>query len=222
VSIWFFSIAREEIIAEQKKVASERLAREEMEKLERLRRERDLERQRKEAEESAARAEWTSYHEAKSMDEIARMTGRQFEEFLARLFAKTGYTDISLTSTNDQGADLLCLSPTGKKVAIQAKRWAGGVGNGAVQEVLGAMAYYGCVKGMVITNSVFTESARELAKKADITLYDGRWLADQIRAVFPAEIPPFSWEEYDKLKKGHSPPFDRSARKSSRFKKRRW
>jgi hypothetical protein len=221
-SIWLFRVVREAKTAEQKKLDDERLAREERERPERLRREQEEERQRKQAEEATARAKWTCYHEAKSMDEIARMSGAQFEEFLARLFAKIGYTDICLTPTNDQGADLLCLSPIGKKVAVQAKRWAGGVGNGAVQEVLGAMTFYGCCQGIVITNSVFTDSARELAKKAEITLYDGRWLAEKIRTVFPVEIPAFSWDEYNKLVKDYRPSASRSAKKSGRYRKRRW
>jgi restriction endonuclease Mrr len=140
------------------------------------------ERRRREAEELAARDKWKQYHESKTMDDISRMSGVEFEEFLARLFSRMAYAQIALTATNDQGGDLICCSPRGARTVIQAKRWQGTVGNGAVQELLGAMVYYGCVEGMVVTNSMFSDAARELAKRAArISLHDGRWLAEQIR-----------------------------------------
>jgi hypothetical protein len=162
------------------------------------------ERRRKEADESTARVKWRLYHESKTMDEISRMSGSQFEEFLARLFSRMGYTDISLTPTNDQGGDLLCRSPNGVCLVIQAKRWNGRVGNSAVQELLGAMLHYDRDEGMVVTNSTFTVAARELAKKnCRITLLDGRWLADQIKKVFPPKTPEFNWEEYNRVVKNY-------------------
>ncbi len=153
----------------------------------------DEERRRKEAEESAARAKWKMYYESKTMDEVSRMKGTEFEKFLARLFSRMGYTDLTLTPTNDQGGDLLCLSPSGARVVIQAKRWKGTVGNSAVQELLGAMLHYDRAEGMVITNSTFTVAACELAKKhSGIALRDGRWLEKQIKKFLPPEIPEFS------------------------------
>jgi hypothetical protein len=168
---------------------------------ERLRKEEEeAERCRKEAEEMAARENWRRYHESKTLDDIAAMSGREFEEFLARLFSRMGYRDAKLTPANDQGADLVCLAPHGGRVAIQAKRWKGTVGNEAVQQLLGAMVYYGCVEGIVVTNSSFTAAARALAgKDSRITLCDRRWLAEQIKLFLPPQLPPFSWEEYARV-----------------------
>jgi hypothetical protein len=183
------------------------------------------ERQRKEAEETAARALWRLFYESKTMDDISRMTGRQFEEFLARLFSRMGYRDVTLTPTNDQGGDLLCTSPTGSRVVVQAKRWKGTVGNGAVQELLGAMLHYDCAEGMVVTNSTFTAAAHELAKKDPrISLGDRRWLEEQIKMFLPASTPEFSWEEYNRVVKGWQPPRAGGARraKSRRYWRRRW
>jgi restriction endonuclease Mrr len=165
------------------------------------------ERRRKEAEELAARAKWRQYHESKTMDEVSRMSGREFEEFLARLFSRMGYTDIALTPVNDQGGDLVCRSPSGVRIVIQAKRWKDRVGNEAVMQLLGAMRHYRCAEGMVVTNSTFTEAARELAQKgSEITLCDGKWLEAQIKKVLPPVIPEFSWDEYNALLKGWQPP----------------
>jgi restriction endonuclease Mrr len=177
------------------------------EERERIRRQQEEEeRRRRAAEEPAARARWTQYHESKTLEEVDRMSGSEFEEFLARLFSRMGYTDISLTPTHDQGADLLCRSPSGTRVAIQAKRWQGRVGNAAVQEVHSAVGFYDCAEGMVVTNSTFTDAARELAEKHRIALCDGRWLEEQIKRFLPRETPDFSWEEYNRVVKDRQPP----------------
>ena len=179
----------------------------------------EAERQRKQAEETAARAKWKAYYESKSMADVAKMSGTQFEEFLARLFARMGYTEVALTETNDQGGDLLCLSPTGVRIVVQAKRWKTSVGNGAVQELLGAMLFYGRDEGLVVTSSKFTPSAHALAgMHPRITLRDGRWLAEQIKLFLPAEVPEFSWEVYNRVVKGYKPP---RAGARSKFKFRR-
>jgi Restriction endonuclease/GYF domain 2 len=184
----------------------------------------EVERRRKEAEESAARAKWKLYYESITMDEISRMTGRQFEEFLARLFSRMGYRDTTLTATNDQGGDLLCLSPAGVRAVIQAKRWKGTVGNSAVQEVYAAMALYTCTEGMVVTNSTFTDAAHQLAKATGIALRDGRWLEEQIRTFLPREIPEFNWDQYDRVVKDWHPVRAGGSRrpKSRRYWRRRW
>ena len=163
---------------------------------------------RREAAESAARTRWKLFYESATMEEISRMSGRGFEEFLARLFAGMGYTELSLTpTTNDQGGDVLCRSPSGAGVVIQAKRWKGNVGNAAVMELLGAMLHYGRAQGMVVTNSRFTDPARELAKKdSRITLCDGRWLNEQIARFLPAQVPEFTWKEFNGVVKNRCLP----------------
>jgi methionyl aminopeptidase len=164
-------------------------------------REQERQRRRKEAEEAAARNAWKIYHESKTMGEIAVMSGTEFEKFLARLFSRMGYTDIRLTPANDQGGDILCVSPSGTEIVIQAKRWKGTVGNSAVQELLGALVHYDRREGMVVTNSTFTVAARELATKARLLLCDGTWLAEQIKRSLPPQIPDFEWDEYNRLVK---------------------
>ena len=58
------------------------------------------------------------------------------------------------------------------RTAIQAKRWKGNVGVGAVQEIVSARAYYGCQWAMVVTNSAFTQAAQRLAAANGVTLWD--------------------------------------------------
>ncbi|HEX5430106.1 MAG TPA: restriction endonuclease [Patescibacteria group bacterium] len=105
--------------------------------------------------------------------DFSPMSGTEFETYLARLLKENGFTDIAGTpATGDQGADLIA-KRNGKTIIIQAKRYDGTVGNKAVQEVASAVQFYGADEGWVITNSMFTKSAKELAHKANVRLIDG-------------------------------------------------
>lgn len=111
------------------------------------------------------------------MDLIDQMDGITFEELLKVYFQKSGYK-VSLTpKTNDYGADLL-LEKDGRKIVVQAKRWKQTVGIEAVQQVIGAIKYYDAHKGMVITNSVFTEQAYKLASSNGVELWDRKKLME--------------------------------------------
>ena len=134
------------------------------------------------------------------MEDVHWMTGQEFEEFLARLLQKMGYKEVSLTSSNDQGGDVLCIAPEGVRVVVQAKRWKSSVGNSAVQQVLGAINHYSCDKGIVITNSTFTASAKSLASKSEnVELCDGDWLRNAIDLYIPKNAPPFDPMQFDAL-----------------------
>lgn len=102
---------------------------------------------------------------------IDKMSGVEFEEFLKVKFEKLGYK-VSLTpTTGDYGVDLICKSSKGN-VVIQAKRYRQKVGIAAVQEIIGGTFYYNCKNGMVVTNSYFTQAAKNLAKKSNIILWN--------------------------------------------------
>ena len=59
-----------------------------------------------------------------------------------------------------------------RKTGIQLKRYSGAVGNFAVQEVVAGKKYYKLDRVCVLTNSVFTKSAKELAKANGVELLD--------------------------------------------------
>lgn len=60
----------------------------------------------------------------------------------------------------------------GKNMVIQAKNYSGSVGNAAVQQAISAKAFYGCDEAMVVTNSYYTKSAKDLASTAGVRLID--------------------------------------------------
>lgn len=103
--------------------------------------------------------------------EVDLLSGVEFEEFLGELFDLVGYEATVTPATGDQGADLL-LERFGKQYAVQAKSYSENVGNSAVQQAIAARSHYGCESAMVVTNSYFTPSAKELAESSDVRLVD--------------------------------------------------
>jgi restriction system protein len=107
------------------------------------------------------------------------LRGPAFECFLSRVFEALGYHVQLTKKTGDQGADLI-LTGKSTRIAVQTKGYAGSVGNGAVQEVVAAMAFYRCSSCGVVTNSYFTPAARQLAQANTCRLVDGSQIPDLI------------------------------------------
>jgi restriction system protein len=105
------------------------------------------------------------------IDEIDRMDGRAFEEYLATLFRRLGYPARVTPYRGDYGADLI-VERDGSRIAVQAKCWGRRVGIKAVQEAQAAKALYGCSEAMVVTNRAFTDQARRLAEANGVELWD--------------------------------------------------
>lgn len=105
------------------------------------------------------------------LETIDQMDGVEFEEYIAFLLKQVGFTKVSVTKqVGDQGIDVI-----GHKAELsygfQCKRWKNNVGNNAIQEVHAGKSYYSLDKAIVITNSNYTKSARELAEKLNVELW---------------------------------------------------
>jgi len=103
--------------------------------------------------------------------DVDMMDGIEFEHFVCDLFNGAGYKASVTKQSNDQGLDVIA-SKNNIKWGIQTKRYDGNVTNTAVQEVVAGVNHYKCDRGMVVTNSFFTNSAKELAKSNKIILWD--------------------------------------------------
>ncbi len=112
---------------------------------------------------------WQRRFGAARAAELDQLDGLEFEEFLAGLFRAQGYTAELTPTSGDYGADLI-LSKDGQRIAVQAKRYVGSVGVGAVQEALSGMAYYNCQAAWVIATGAFTANALELAEKSGVKM----------------------------------------------------
>lgn len=103
--------------------------------------------------------------------EVDRMSGMEFEHYLKAHFENLGYKVNLTANTGDFGADLICKKDN-ETTLVQAKRYKKQVGIEAVQQIAAAKAYYKADKLMVVTNSFFTNAAKELARANNVELCD--------------------------------------------------
>ena len=114
-----------------------------------------------------------------SIDDVDLMTGVEFENFVADIFRRNGFTIDMTPTSGDQGVDIIA-SKGIQRIGIQVKRYSGNVGNAAIQEVVGGLKFYGLTKMIVVTNRYFTNSADKLAESNDVVLWDRGVLKDKI------------------------------------------
>ena len=117
-----------------------------------------------------------------TLHDIDRMSGKEFEEFVAELFKKLGYETSITKASADQGIDVLATKQD-TTIGIQAKCYSGQVGNHAIMEAVAGCKYYKANKCMVITNSTFTPSAIKLAEANDVELWDRNVLEKKMDEV---------------------------------------
>lgn len=111
------------------------------------------------------------WHQQELFD-VDHMNGLEFEDYIVKLLIHSGYTNVSLTKrSNDFGVDVIC-EKDDIKYAIQCKKYSHKLNNSPVQEVASGKNYYNCQVGVVVTNSYFTDNAKELADKNGILLWD--------------------------------------------------
>ena len=105
------------------------------------------------------------------MQDVDTMDGLTFEYYIAQLLIDLGYTEVSLTEKYDYGVDIIA-EKDGIRWGIQTKRYSGLVKAAAVRQVVTGLRLYGCERAMVITNSSFSNVARQLADGNDCVLVD--------------------------------------------------
>jgi len=99
--------------------------------------------------------------------------GLEYEYYCANYLRQHGFFNVQVTpASGDFGADIVAYDMHGDKWVFQCKRFSKPVDNTAVQEVIGSKRHYGAKKGGVMTNTVLTEKARQLAWENDIELFE--------------------------------------------------
>lgn len=106
------------------------------------------------------------------ISEVDKMTGTEFELFLAKLYDGLGYYS-EVTPHTDYGIDVLTIRDK-IKTGIQAKCYGEGhsVGVKAINEVCGGGGVYNVHKKLVITNRYYSKQAIFSAKANNIELID--------------------------------------------------
>lgn len=101
-----------------------------------------------------------------------QMEGHEFEYYCASILGKNDFTNVEVTKgSGDQGIDIIAYKD-GVKYGIQCKCYSSDIGNKAVQEAFSGKTFYECHVAAVLTNRYFTKSAKELAEKNGVLLWD--------------------------------------------------
>jgi len=110
-------------------------------------------------------------------------SGTQFELYLKNIFKQLNYKVKHIGKAGDQGADLI-LKYDDVVYAVQAKFYNSKLDNTPIQEVVGSLKYHNADQGVVITNSSFSNGAKDLAKANNVILIDGKSLKKLIDYTF--------------------------------------
>lgn len=105
--------------------------------------------------------EGTSYSD--DMDPI------EYENMCADILADGGWKTKMTSASGDQGVDIYA-EKNGKSVVLQCKMYSSPVGNKAVQEAYAGMGFMGASMAIVVTNSSYTQSAKQLATSLGVLL----------------------------------------------------
>ena len=107
------------------------------------------------------------------IDEIDNvMDGFDFEKYAGKLLSDNGFEKVYVTKcSNDFGVDIIAYKDD-IKYSIQCKKYSSTVGISAVQEVIASKVMNDSHVAVVLTNNYFTKSAKELANKNNVLLWD--------------------------------------------------
>jgi restriction endonuclease Mrr len=125
---------------------------------------------------------WATRFRNLTPDTLDKLSGIEFEEWLAGVFRQQGYETETTPTSGDFGVDLILKRPD-KTIAIQAKRYAGSVGVAAIQEVSSGRSFYQCDEAWVVTTGVFTAKALTFASRIGVQLKDRQQVLGWLETV---------------------------------------
>ena len=113
--------------------------------------------------------------------ETDHMDGQEFERWCADLLQDIGFQNVSTTrASGDQGVDIVA-EKSGRRYAIQCKRYSQALSNKPIQEVYTGKRIYKCDIAVVMTNNYFTQGAIEAAEQTGVLLWDRNQLKEFIK-----------------------------------------
>ena len=134
----------------------------------------------REAEQARQRAEEERLRSLRTMANLHALSGTEFEDVVAKLFARLDCQVTRTPGSGDEGVDLV-LRIDGVKLVVQCKRWKADIGAPVIRDFLGALMHSGAAHGFIITTASFTRSSADFARNKPLTLINGilllKWLA---------------------------------------------
>lgn len=106
-----------------------------------------------------------------------RMNPFDYELHCALLLRSGGWDAEATQKSGDQGADVIA-QKNGVKIVVQCKLYTGTVGNDAVQQAFTAQTFQGAQAALVVTNSIFSTSARQASATTGVYLIHHAQLVD--------------------------------------------
>lgn len=122
--------------------------------------------------------------------DINNLSGHEFEDFVEKLIHKMGFITEERRKSADGGIDLKAINETpvlkGLYI-IQCKRYEKPIGESIIRDLYGVVSSERANKGILITNSSFTRSAKSFALNKPIELIDGVLIQQLIKQYFGDE-----------------------------------
>lgn len=134
---------------------------------------------------------------------IATISWEGFECLVVGLLVKMGYgqPEKRLKDSRDGGIDgVIKQDALGmEKVYVQAKRWNYQIGEPPIRNFAGSLDTHGATKGVFITNSTFSKTAKQTAKKISggnkiIRLIDGKELVNLMIKHGVGVVPGYTYD----------------------------
>lgn len=118
------------------------------------------------------------------IDSIRRLSWKEFEELVAEIFRRKGYSVIENSSKGPDGGVDVALKKDGNLFLVQCKRWkARKVGVQIVREMYGVMIAEQATGVIIITSGFFTQESQRFAEGKPIELIEGSQLASLVKSV---------------------------------------
>ena len=105
------------------------------------------------------------------------ISGEDYEIYCADLLERNGWLVQRTPASGDQGVDLIAVTEN-IRVVVQCKFYSKPVGNAAVQEVIAGKLFYDGGYAVVVSNNLFTSSAKSLAQSSGVILMHHEQLCD--------------------------------------------
>lgn len=115
-------------------------------------------------------------------DDIFNLNPNLFEAAIAAIFSKQGKEVYLTPNSNDKGADVVVID-NGGNLLIQVKQSKSPISLNAVQEIVGAIAYYKFLyqvefQPAIVTNNCLTDSAELLAKENKVMILNKNFISE--------------------------------------------
>jgi restriction system protein len=101
----------------------------------------------------------------------------EYENMCADILSENGWVTRITSASGDQGVDVFA-EKDGRSVVLQCKKYTSPVGNKAVQEAHAGRGFMGASAAAVVTNTSYTQSAKQLASTLGVLLLHHDELAD--------------------------------------------